>query len=101
MWSWVRKIPGRRKWQCTLVFLAGESHGEILEGYGLWGHKELNTTEGLSTHSSVKGLVLCLVHYRCQIYVSDCCHYWHFIFSPLKWDYLRISQRVLTKIIFV
>ena len=24
---WVRKIPWRRKWQSTLVFLLGESHG--------------------------------------------------------------------------
>ena len=25
---WVRKIPWRRKWQCTPVFLPGESHGQ-------------------------------------------------------------------------
>ena len=25
--SWVRKIPWRRKWQLTPVFLPGESHG--------------------------------------------------------------------------
>ena len=38
----------RRKWQPTPVFLAGEFHGQrSLVGYGPWGHKELDTTEGL------------------------------------------------------
>ena len=32
---WVRKIPWRRVWQPTPVFLPGESHGQrSLEGYG-------------------------------------------------------------------
>ena len=44
--SWVRKIPWRRTWQPTLVFLPGESHGQSsLESYSLWGGKELDTTE--------------------------------------------------------
>ena len=31
---WVRKIPWKRAWQCTPVFLSGESHGqESLVGY--------------------------------------------------------------------
>ena len=31
---WVRKIPWRRAWQLTLVFLPGESHGQRnLEDY--------------------------------------------------------------------
>ena len=33
---WVRKIPWRRAWQPTPVFLPGESHGQrSLMGYGL------------------------------------------------------------------
>ena len=37
---WVRKIPWRRKWQPTPVFLPGKSHGQrSLEGYSLWGCK--------------------------------------------------------------
>ena len=44
--SWVGKIPWRRKWQPTSIFLPGESHGQrSLVGYGAWGHKELDTTE--------------------------------------------------------
>ena len=38
--SWVRKIPWRRKWQPTPVFLPGKSHGQrSLAGYSPWGHK--------------------------------------------------------------
>ena len=38
---WVGKIPWRRKWQPTPVFLPGESHGQrSLAGYRPWGRKE-------------------------------------------------------------
>ena len=37
---WVRKIPWRRKWQPTPVFLPGESHGKrSLVGYSPQGCK--------------------------------------------------------------
>ena len=50
--SAVRKIPGRRKWQSTPVFLPGKSHGQrSLAECSPWGHKELDTTERLSTHT--------------------------------------------------
>ena len=46
---WVGKIPWRRKWQPTPVFLPGESHRQrSLVVYGPWGCKELNTTEWLT-----------------------------------------------------
>ena len=39
---WVGKIPWRRAWQPTLVFLPEESHGQrSLDGYSPWGCKEL------------------------------------------------------------
>ena len=42
----VGKIPWRRKWQPTLVFLPGKSHGwRNMIGYSPWGLEELNTTE--------------------------------------------------------
>jgi len=42
---WVGKIPWRRKWQPTPVFLPRKSHGQrSLAGYSPWGHKELGTT---------------------------------------------------------
>ena len=44
--SWIRKIPWRRAWQPTPVFLPGEPHGQrSLVGYSPQGHKELNMTE--------------------------------------------------------
>ena len=48
---WVRKIPCRKKWQPTPVFLPGESHTQrSLVVYSPWGCRELNRTEQLSTH---------------------------------------------------
>ena len=46
----VRKIPWRREWQPTPVFLPGEYHEQRnLAGYGPGGHKELDMTEWLTT----------------------------------------------------
>ena len=43
---WVKKIPWRRAWQPTPVFLPGKSHEQRgLVGYSPWSHKELDTTE--------------------------------------------------------
>ena len=49
---WVGKIPWWRVWQPSPVFLPGESRGQRSQvGYSPWGHKELDTTERLSTHA--------------------------------------------------
>ena len=51
---WVGKIPWRRKWQPTPVFLPGESHGRrSLVDYSPWGCKESDTTEWLHFHFPV------------------------------------------------
>ena len=43
---WVGKIPWRRAWQITPVFLPEKSHGQMsLVGYGPWSHEELDVTE--------------------------------------------------------
>ena len=43
---WIGKIPWRRKWQSTLVFLLGKFHGHrSLAGYSPWDGKELDTTK--------------------------------------------------------
>ena len=43
---WVRKIPWRRKWQPTPVFLPGKSHGQkSLVSYSPWSCKESALTE--------------------------------------------------------
>ena len=38
---WVRRIPWRREWLSTPLFLPGESHGQrSLVGYSPWSHRE-------------------------------------------------------------
>ena len=50
--AWVWKIPQRRKWQPTPVFLPGESHRQrSLAGYKSMSCKESNTTEWLRAHT--------------------------------------------------
>ena len=52
--SLVRKIPWRREWQPTPVFLPGEFQGQkSLAGYSPWGCKELDITEQLTLFSFV------------------------------------------------
>jgi len=47
--SWVGKIPWRRKWQPTPVFLPGKFHGQRnLAGYSPWDCKESDMTEQLT-----------------------------------------------------
>ena len=42
--------PLRKEWQPSPVFLPGEFHGQrSLAGYSPWGHKDLDTTEQLTT----------------------------------------------------
>ena len=53
---WVQKIPRRRKWQPTPVFLPGESHGQrSLVGYSPWCQKESDTTEAIE-HRKIQEL---------------------------------------------
>ena len=43
---WIRKIPWKRKWQPTPIFLPGKFHEQrSLVGYSPWGCKELGTVE--------------------------------------------------------
>ena len=58
---WVRKIPWRRKWRPTPVFLPGKSHGQrSLVGYSPWGLKraghDLVTKQQQTTTSEVQSL---------------------------------------------
>ena len=44
--NWIEKIPWRRKWQPTPVFLPEKSHEQrSLKGYSSWSGKESDTTE--------------------------------------------------------
>ena len=60
---WVGKIPWRRKWQPTPVFLPGKFHGQrSLVDYSPWSCKESDTTKQLSTH----------VHIHICMYIHVC-----------------------------
>ena len=49
---WVEKIPWRREWQPTPVFLPGRPHGQrSLVGSSPWGHKESDTSEATKAFS--------------------------------------------------
>ena len=52
VYLWVGKIPWRRKWQPTPVFLPGKPHGQrSLVGYSPWGsQKESDMADGLNKH---------------------------------------------------
>ena len=52
--TWVQSLgledPLEKGMAIHSIFLPGESHGQrSLAGYSSWGHKELDTTEPLST----------------------------------------------------
>jgi hypothetical protein len=52
---WVEKIPWRREWLLTPVFLPGEFHGQWrLGGYSPWGWKESDTTKRLTLSPYIK-----------------------------------------------
>ena len=54
---WVRKIPWKREWQPTPVFLPEESHGQrSLVGCSPWGCKESDTTEQLTVTPTLNSM---------------------------------------------
>ena len=57
---WIRKIPWKKAWQPTPVFLPGKFNGQrSLAGCSPWGCKEWDTTKQLSTHTYPKQLSAC------------------------------------------
>ena len=53
---WAGKIPWRRAWQPTAVFLPGEFHGQrSLGGYSPWGCIELEMTESSGMDQGGRG----------------------------------------------
>ena len=69
---WASKIPWRREWISTPVFLPRDFHGQSsLVGYSPWGHKELDTTEWLT--------------------LSLFTHHGLLIFQFVKWHYILKS----------
>ena len=96
---WVGKIPWRRKWQPTPVFLPGKSHGWMsLAGYSPWGCKESDTTEQLHYLSFslwTKSRTCHLTAFWSQAgYFTS----WALLSSSIKQSKLRYTQQVIVKI---
>ena len=57
--SWVGKIPWRRKWQSTPIFLPGKSHGQkSLIGFSPWGCNRVGHDWRLSKNDTCKPVFL-------------------------------------------
>ena len=68
---WVGKIPWRRKWQPTPIFLPGKFHGQrSLAGCSPWGRKESDTTKHALRLEYVFIYLFWLSHTACGILVS-------------------------------
>ena len=73
---WVEKIPWRREWQLTPVFLPGEFHGlRSLMGYSPWGCSESGTIEQL--------------HFKIMCFYSQC-HAVSLFLSVKKGDTIQL-----------
>ena len=69
---WVRKIPWRREWLPSPVFLPRESHGQrSLAVYHPWGHQESETTGRLAHY-----LYMCVSLQLCPT-----------LFNPMNYSY--------------
>ena len=69
---WVRKIPWRRKWQPTPVFLAGKPHGQMnLVGYSPWDRKrdtiEQLNNNNIKMHRRLFGVLRGLLQWMCGV----------------------------------
>ena len=86
---WVRKVPCRRKWQPTPVFLPGKFHGQrSLAVYSPWGGKELDTTECMHTYTHTPTHI--------TLFSSRHFHTYHFIVSSCE-NERRNGRNPITK----
>ena len=77
----VGKIPWRREWQPTPVFLPEKVHGQSsLVSYSPWGRKESDTTEWLTLSLSPISLLVCLL--TSLVFVS---YFWGSWFTEFYW----------------
>ena len=103
---WVRKIPWRRKWQPTPVFLPGEPHGQrSLVGYSPQSCNELDMIEqlttvldGVTTEIFCRWQLVC-AHFTGQnmtlLFINDITV---LFLGPVSYMYLCISVYIYTHI---
>ena len=88
----VRKIPRRREWQPTPVFLPGEFHGQgSLVGYSPWDRIESYMTERL-THTHIHTVITYFIKIRKPILIENCL----FIFLHFLILYFRLCPSFLS-----
>ena len=86
---WVGKIPWRRAWQLTPVFLPGKSHGQrSLVGYSSWGcervGRDLATEQKLYIHTHIYAYIsICIGVSSSDALFSFC--YQSFPASGMRW----------------
>ena len=94
---WVGKIPQRREWLPTPVFLPGEFHGQrSLVGYSPWGRKESDTAEQLP-HICVCIYVGLPVYRYVHVYV--CVHVYTYTCMYMFDDYIHIQSSSIASFI--
>ena len=107
---WVRKIPWRRAWQPTPIFLLGEFYGQgSLVGYSPQACKELDTTEATEHRHIVLVslhiytclffyflLLICeITHFDAEIWgVSGQIMFFHFLCLTVKEVKLQVKYQV-------
>ena len=72
---WVGKVPWRKKWQPTAVFLPGKSHGQkSLVGYSPWCHKRVGhdlSTKPLPWHWSQTWILWLASYFKaCVVWIT-------------------------------
>ena len=93
---WVRKIPWRRKWQPTLVFLSGKSHGQRT----LAGHSFKESQRAGHNWECMYAHMHCLgMHARKSVVWSEClCHLRNCKRSISNWNFRPgVSSRLSLK----
>ena len=71
---WIKKIPWRREWQPTPVFLPGKPHGQrSLVGYSPWGCKESD----LATKQKQQNMTLWLNSNKKAVWILLISYIWH------------------------
>ena len=93
----VGKLPCRRKWPPTLIFLPGAFHGQrSLAGYSPWRRKESDMTECLHTHTA--SLVTINFTFNVNTLQRFFCFFFFMFSKGLLFRYLVSSVHLLSRV---
>ena len=92
--AWVRKVPWKRKWQPTPVFLPGKFHEQrSLAGYSPWGHKRVRHDLATKQQQQSFNIILIYLTWVSMSSPWESKKSWH-IKTNDSWD--SLWHRVLT-----